>query len=114
MTNDSLRVPSPRKRRSPGDGTLFKRADGYWVGGVELPAGSDGTRRFKRIVRKDRNDALLALRQLKADVAAGKIVNARSTTVAKWMEHWRTEILPLHSRTLPEHAYSQPLPNRYR
>lgn len=107
-------MPSPRKRRSPGDGTLFKRADGYWVGGVELPAGSDGTRRFKRIVRKDRNDALLALRQLKADVAAGKIVNARSTTVAKWMEHWRTEILPLHSRTLPEHAYSQPLPNRYR
>ena len=55
---------------------LCSSADGYWVGGVELPAGSDGTRRFKRIVRKDRNDALLALRQLKADVAAGKIVNA--------------------------------------
>ena len=32
MTNDSLRVPSPRKRRSPGRRNLFKRADGL-VGG---------------------------------------------------------------------------------
>ena len=98
----------------PGDGTLFKRADGYWVGGVELPAGSDGTRRFKRIVRKDRNDARSRCVNSRPTLPPGRSSTRASTTVAKWMEHWRTEILPLHSRTLPEHAYSQPLPNRYR
>ena len=54
-------------RRDKGSGALFKRADGYWVGGVQLPPGPDGKRRYKRIVRKNRNEAMAALRQLKAD-----------------------------------------------
>ena len=48
-------------RRDKGTGALFKRADGYWVGGVQLPPGPDGKRRYKRIVRKDRNAAMAAL-----------------------------------------------------
>jgi len=83
-----------KPRRGRGDGTLFKRSDGYWVGGVELAPGPDGKRRFKRIVRKSRNDCADALRELKKDVAAGKITGARSTTVAKWLNYWQSDILP--------------------
>lgn len=88
-------VMTARKpRRSPGDGTLFKRKDGYWVGGVELTPAADGTRRYKRIVRKSRNECIKELRLLKADAAAGRITGAKSTTVEKWLTYWLTDILP--------------------
>ena len=83
-----------KPRRGRGDGALFKRADGYWVGGVELAPGADGERRFKRVVRKSRNDCVTALRDLKKDVAAGRITGAKSVTVEKWLTYWMADILP--------------------
>lgn len=80
-------------RRSPGDGTLFKDSRGYWVTGVELTPGPDGKRRYKRIVRKDRNDAIKALRKLQADVAAGNIATTPDATVEKWLDYWLDNIM---------------------
>lgn len=82
------------QRRSPGDGTLFKRGDGLWVGGVELPMGPDGKRRFKRVSSKNRNAALEKLRKLQLEVAAGNVPTASTTTVGKWLEFWQSDILP--------------------
>lgn len=81
-------------RRTHGDGALFKRADGYWVTGIELLPGPDGKRRTKRIVRKNRNDALAALRKLRSDYDAGRLATAPTTTVERWMSYWLTDILP--------------------
>jgi len=81
-------------RRGHGDGALFKRADGYWVAGIELPAGPDGKRRTKRIVRRDRNEAAAALRKIRADLDAGKLASAPSTSVGRWLDYWFDEILP--------------------
>jgi len=92
-------------RRTRGDGTLFKRTDGYWVGGIELPAGPDGKRRHKRIVRKNRNDVIAALRQLKVNLDAGKITTAKTTTLTKWLDYWVEEILP-HRDIKPGTSYS--------
>jgi integrase len=96
------------ERRGRGDGTLFQRADGYWVGGVELPPGPDGNRRYKRVVRKNRNDCLEALRQLKKDADAGRIVAGPTTTVSKWLDYWATEILP-HRAVKPPTIYQYEL-----
>lgn len=81
-------------RRGHGDGTLFRRADGYWVAGIELPAGANGKRRHKRIVRRNRNEAAAALRKLRSDLDAGRLATAPSTTVARWLDYWHAEILP--------------------
>ena len=54
-----------KKIRRQGDGTLFRRADGYWVGGIEAGCGPDGKRRHKRVVRKNKEDAVAALEELK-------------------------------------------------
>lgn len=78
-------------RRGKGDGTLFKRADGMYVGRVELPS-TDGKRRQKTIASRDRNTALRKLRDLKAAIAAGAIPTASTTTVEKWMTHWLDNI----------------------
>lgn len=87
-------------RRGRGDGALFRRSDGYWVGAVELPPGPDGKRRTKRIVRKNRNECAEALRNLKKDIAAGLITGAPNTTVAKWIDYWQREILPTRDITV--------------
>lgn len=85
------------QRRAPGDGTVFKRKDGYWVGGIELPPGADGRRRMKRVVRKDRNECLAELRKIRDAAAAGQIATASSPTLGKWLDYWLTSILPHRS-----------------
>lgn len=83
-----------KPRRGRGDGTLYKRADGLWVGGVELPAGANGQRRQRRVTAKSRNGAIEKLRKLQAAVTAGQVPTAPSTTVEKWLQYWAAEILP--------------------
>lgn len=81
-------------RRSKGDGSLYKRADGLWVGAVEMPPGADGKRRQKRVTAKSRNEAIKRLRKLQGEVAAGQVPTAPSTTVERWLTYWVSEILP--------------------
>ena len=81
-------------RRGRGDGSLFKRKDGYWVGSVELPAGPNGVRRRKTVASKNRNEAMRKLRELQAEVAAGTIATATTTTVGKWLDYWLESIVP--------------------
>lgn len=53
-------------RRTRGDGTVFQRADGNWVAGIQLPwKVTNGKRRYKRFVRKTRKEAELALEQFR-------------------------------------------------
>lgn len=80
-------------RRAPGDGALFKRKDGYWVGGVELPPGPDGKRRQKKVVRRNRNDCLSAVREIKRELDAG-VFTGKATTLGKWLDYWISDILP--------------------
>jgi integrase len=80
------------KRRTKGDGTLFQRADGMWIGRVELPPGPDGTRRLKTVSSRNFTTAASKLKALRADVEAGRIAVTGATTVEKWMNRWLTEI----------------------
>jgi integrase len=82
----------PSKRRSPGDGTLFKRKrDGLWIGRVEVPS-TDGKRRSREVSSKNRNEAIAKLKKLKADVAAGKVAVTSKTTVEAWLQRWIEDI----------------------
>lgn len=79
------------KRRTKGDGSLFKRANGLWVGVVEVPT-TDGKRRQKSVSSRDRNEAIRKLKKLRSEVDAGIIVAAGKTTVATWLDHWLENI----------------------
>lgn len=41
-------------RRKKGDGAIFQRADGMWVGSLEATPSKDGKRRQRRVYGKDR------------------------------------------------------------
>jgi integrase len=72
-------------KRTAGDGGLFKRKDGLWVGAVELPK-IDGKRRTKTVSSKDRNVAMAKLKKMRRDVEDGRIA------VAQWLNRWITDI----------------------
>lgn len=78
-------------RRTQGDGSFYQRADGMWVGSVELPS-LDGKRRRKVVIAKDRNQAITKLKKARADIDAGNIAVTSNTTISKWLERWLNEI----------------------
>lgn len=80
-------------RRTKGDGGLFQRADGMWIGRVELPP-VDGQRRRRQVSSRDFDKAAAELRKLRTDVDEGRIAVTGNTTVEKWLERWITEIHP--------------------
>lgn len=80
-----------KPRRPRGDGALFKDGD-QWRARVELPRAADGTRRWKRVSSKDRNDAIRKLKKLRSDVDTGRVAVSGKTTVEQWLDRWLTEI----------------------
>lgn len=80
------------KRRGPGDGGLYKRSDGMWVGRVDVPPGPDGKRRVKSVYSKNRATAADKLRQLQADIEAGTVITAPASTVGEWLDYWLANV----------------------
>lgn len=74
-------------RRTKGDGSLFKRTDGMWIGRVELPPGPEG-RRHKYVSSKNRNEAIRKLKELRAEIDAGRIPVTDKTSVSDWLDKW--------------------------
>ena len=71
-------------RRSPGDGTIFKRADGLWVAGYTI----DG--RQHRVTAKNRNDAIAKRREVKKQIDAGVKLGSGRVKLSTWLDHWLT------------------------
>lgn len=81
-------------RRTKGDGGLFQRADGMWIGRVELPNGPNGERRRRQVSSRNFAKAAADLKKLRADVEAGRVAVTGNTTVALWLDRWITEVHP--------------------
>ena len=75
-------------RQSPGEGTVYKRADGKWVTEVSLPKDHLGRRRRRKRIAATRRQAEQIRRSLLADIEAGQIEGDGSTTVAEWCRDW--------------------------
>lgn len=76
---------------------MYKRADGMWIGAVDLET-TDGKRRKKTVSSRDYNVAVKKLRELRAQVAAGNVPTTGNTTVEKWLTHWLENIQRPHIR----------------
>lgn len=84
-----------KSTRDKGSGGLHKRKkDGMWVATIELPAGPDGKRRRKQIVRKDRGDAQRTLRDLQAQLHEAGDVETRNIRLRDWLETYMQHIAP--------------------
>lgn len=74
-------------RRQKGTGSLYKRADGLWVGMVS-GYGADGRRKRHAVTSKDRATAQRKLRELAAQVNDLGGLPGRALTVEAWLTTW--------------------------
>lgn len=88
-----------KKRRAKGEGGIYQRADGQWVGRVELPRGPDGQRRRVTRYAPTKKGVVVKLQQLRKEIDAGTYSGAPSPTVEQWMSYWLEHIA--HPRLRP-------------
>lgn len=86
-----------RKRRSPGDGGLWQRPDGMWIGSVEVSK-VDGTRGQRRVYSMNYRECKRKKDELEDAIKDGYVPTTASTTVEKWLGHWLETIKRPHVR----------------
>lgn len=82
--------PKADKKRAPrakGEGSIFQRKDGMWVGSIEAGFDEDRGRLQKRVYSKDYRTLVAKLDELKSDAAEGYALD-RTMTVMKWLDYW--------------------------
>src|SRR5881628_2808718 len=76
-------------KRAHGEGSMYRAADGYWHGSINLGSGPDG-RRLRRHVRgRTQGEVKKKLDELKRDRDSGEDLSAvREPTVGEWARTW--------------------------
>jgi integrase len=93
------------KRRGHGEGSVYKRADGYWVGAIEAPRGPDGRRRKLRVVRRRKADVLDTLDDLRRQVRQG-VIPDRTRTLSTFLDFWLSDVIAGQVTDGTLHEYS--------
>lgn len=83
---------SPAARRRDGDGTLYRRESGLWVGSIDLGVGADGKRRRRSVSSTDKATAIGKLNTLRRQVEAGAIAVSPTAKAGDWFERWLVDI----------------------
>jgi len=78
-------------RSTKGEGSIFQRSDGMWVGRVTVHLENGLTTR-KQVTAKTKRELTPKFRKLQRDVEAGVLTD--SVTVEAWLEHWFAKIAP--------------------
>jgi hypothetical protein len=85
----------PDRRRGRGDGTVYQRADGYWVGQIDLGFIA-GKRKRKTVTAKTRKEVLDKLRKKRREIDAG--VLSDDATVEQWLNYWLDNVAAVKVR----------------
>jgi integrase len=77
--------------RGKGEGSVYQRADGRWVGSLENGRDRKGRRRRRRVVRATRVEVVDALDRLRRE-AAGGVVPDTKRTLADYLDWWLVNV----------------------
>ena len=77
-----------RKRRGRGEGSVFERDDGRWVGSISLGYAESGKRKRKTVYGATKQEVLDKLDQLRGDARAGNLPDAGNLTVGQLLDRW--------------------------
>lgn len=87
MANDIRRA-----RRGRGEGSIYKRADGRWVGSYSAGYNGEGKRRRRVVYGESKKEVKDRLRELENEVAAGRPVEVQRITLAEYLDRWIASI----------------------
>jgi integrase len=77
-----------RKRRGRGEGSVFERADGQWVGSISLGYSEEGRRKRKTVYGATKKEVLDELGRLRTDARVGNLPDAGGMTVGQLLDRW--------------------------
>lgn len=86
-------------RRTRGDGGLYQRADGMWVGVVDSGIDEHGRRKRATVSSKSQAEALRKLRALRQALAAGLPAPSQAASVGGWLERWVENVVDVRPTT---------------
>ncbi|UPK75310.1 N-terminal phage integrase SAM-like domain-containing protein [Nocardioidaceae bacterium SCSIO 66511] len=90
-----------RPRRAPDETTpsIYKGYDGLWHARVAMRIRADGSTERKHVRRKDRAELVKVVRGLERSRDNGSYAwTEDDPTLAQWIEHWLSAILPMSAR----------------
>jgi integrase len=77
-----------RKRRGRGEGAVFERDDGQWVGSISLGYAESGKRKRKTVCGATKQEVLNKLDELRGDARAGNLPDAGKLTIGQLLDRW--------------------------
>src|SRR5262249_53324774 len=77
-----------RKRRGRGEGSVFERGDGVWVGSINLGLTPEGRRKRKTVYGSTKQDVLDELDELRGNIKSGTLPDAGKLTVGQFLTRW--------------------------
>lgn len=91
MAADNSKKKANRKRRGRGEGSVFEREDGLWVGSISLGLTESGKRKRKTVYGATKKEVLDELDRLRSDVRIGSLPGAGGMTVGHF-NRWLAEM----------------------
>lgn len=79
-------------RRTRGDGALYRRSDGLWVGSIENGWTADGKRRRKVVTSKTQAGALEKLRKARREIEVHGQIPTNTGTVGEYLDRWLQDV----------------------
>lgn len=77
-----------RKRRGRGEGSIYRRADGTWCGAISAGHDANGKRIRRAVYGKTKQETQDKLRRLQNDADAGRLTDAGTLTVRRYLLRW--------------------------
>jgi hypothetical protein len=74
-----------RRRRGRGEGGIYQRADGFWVGNASFGYTGDGRRKRRVVYGQTKQEVQDKLRGLQTSAAAGALTGTDRLTVAEYL-----------------------------
>ncbi len=74
-------------KRADGEGSLYRRADGKWVGVVSL-GWRDGVFKRRKVTAATQAEALVRMKELRAAIEKGSTPDGDKLTVEEWLLEW--------------------------
>ncbi len=77
-----------RKKRGQGEGSIFQRSDGRWVGRISLGYGDDGRRKQRTVYAATKSAVQTKLLELQGKAANGTLTELSTLTVGQYLSSW--------------------------
>src|SRR5262245_10576438 len=88
MTEQLTDKTSSRKRRGRGEGGIYQRGDGQWVGAVSLGMNGHGKRNRRVVYGSTKKEVQDELRKLQDQAGNGTLPEAQKLKLALFLTDW--------------------------